>query len=98
MNVYNLICFIVSEKKKISENEVTIQGFQSLLRFKLLPKDKELIISLTEMETRMSQILQPSLWSAPLISRVQFLEKCVCVFKDREDICCFISKIQVEFK
>ena len=72
MNVYNLICFIVSEKKKISENEVTIQGFQSLLRFKLLPKDKELIISLTEMETRMSQILQPSLWSAPLISRVQF--------------------------
>lgn len=69
MNVYNLICFIVIEKK-ISENEVTIQGFQSLLCFKLLPKDKELIISLTEMETRMSQILQPSLWSAPLISRV----------------------------
>lgn len=78
LNVYNLICFIVSEKT-ISEKEVTVQGSQSLLCFKLLPKDKELIISLTEMETRMSQILQPSLWSAPLISRVQFLEKCVCV-------------------
>lgn len=78
LNVCNLICFIVSEKKKeISEKEVTIQGSQSLLCFKLL--SKELIISLTEMETRMLQILQPTLWSVPLISRVQFLEKCVCV-------------------
>jgi len=65
-----ILFVLLSLKKKISENEVTIQGFQSLLCFKLLPKDKELIISLTEMETRMSQILQPSLWSAPLISRV----------------------------
>ena len=78
LNVCNLICFIVSEKKKeISEKEVTIQGSQSLLCFK--PLSKELIISLTEMETRMLQILQPTLWSVPLISRVQFLEKCVCV-------------------
>lgn len=48
LNVYNLVCFTVIEKK-ISEKEVAIQGSQSWLSFKLLPKDKELIISLTEM-------------------------------------------------
>ena len=72
-----LFVLLSVKKKEISEKEVTIQGSQSLLCFK--PLSKEMIISLTEMDTRMLQILQPSLWSAPLISRVQFLEKCVCI-------------------
>lgn len=60
---------LLSLKKKISEKEVAIQGSQSWLSFKLLPKDKEVIISLTEMLAfylkrrqgcRQSQLLQPS--------------------------------------
>lgn len=72
-----ILFVLLSVKKKISEKEVTIQGSQSLLCFK--PLSKELIISLNRNGDKNVTDFATQFMVSSTISRVQFLEKCVCV-------------------